>query len=136
MGAAHMSNVDTVKQMYGAFGKGDIPAIVDRMDENVAWDTQTSVPHVPWLAPRRGKTNVPAFFESLTPLHFTRFEPHTFFADGDKVFALIHIEVEANGKRYVCPNEGHLWRFGRDGRIVEYQHVTDTATHQRIAAGD
>ena len=45
------------------------------------------------LAPRRGRANIPGFFESLAPLHFTRFEPHTFFADGDKVFALIHIDL-------------------------------------------
>jgi uncharacterized protein len=131
-----MSNVDTVKQIYEAFGKGDIRAILDKLDENVAWDTQADVPGVPWLSPRRGKANIPAFFESLAPLHFTRFEPHTFFADSDKVFALIHIEADAKGKHYAIPNEGHLWKFGGDGRIVEYQHVTDTALHQRMANGE
>jgi hypothetical protein len=55
---------------YEAFGKGDISAILDKLDENVAWDTQADVPGVPWLSPRRGKANVPAFFESLAPLHF------------------------------------------------------------------
>ena len=52
------------------------------------------------------------------------------------MFALIHIEVDAHGRHYVIPNEGHLWKFSSDGRIVEYQHVTDTATHQRIAKGE
>ena len=33
-----MSNVDTVKQVYEAFCKGDISAIIDKLDENVAWD--------------------------------------------------------------------------------------------------
>ena len=131
-----MSNVATIKQIYEAFGKGDIAAIVDRLDENVAWDTLNDVPGVPWLAPRRGKANIPAFFESLAPLHFTRFEPHTFFADDDKVFVLIHIEADSKGKHYVIPNEGHLWKFGVDGKIVEYQHVTDTAMHQRISRGE
>jgi ketosteroid isomerase-like protein len=131
-----MSNVATIKQVYEAFGKGNIPAIVDRLDENVAWDTQSEAHGVPWLSPRRGKANIPAFFESLAPLHFTRFEPHTFFTDGDKVFVLIHMEVDSNGKHYVFPNEGHLWKFGGDGKIVEYQHVTDTALHQRIFRGE
>jgi ketosteroid isomerase-like protein len=122
-----MNHLDTVQQVYESFGKGDIPAIVDRLDENVAWDTQSEVPGVPWLLPRRGKANIPASFESLAPLHFTWFEPHTVLADGDKVFALIHLEIDSNGKHYTIPNEGHLWTFGDDGKIVEYQHITDTA---------
>ena len=77
-----MSNVDTVKDIYAAFGRGDIPAILDKLDDNVEWDVEVPTPGVPWLQPRRGKASVPAFFESLAPLTFTTFEPHTFFADG------------------------------------------------------
>ena len=28
-----MSNIDTVKQIYAAFGRGDIPAILEKLDE-------------------------------------------------------------------------------------------------------
>src|SRR5574341_887733 len=99
-----MSNIDTVKQMYKAFGRGDIPAILDKLDDNVEWDTETAPPGgVPWLEPRHGKANIPAFFESLAPLEFTRFEPHTFFETGDKVFALVAIEANNQGNHYVIP---------------------------------
>jgi ketosteroid isomerase-like protein len=119
-----MSDVDTVKQLYEAFGKGDIPAIIDRLDENVAWDAQTDVPSVPWRSPCRGKANIPAFFESLAPIRITRFEPHTFFADGDKVFVLIHVEAGSKGKHYIIPNEGHPLevRQRRQGRRVSAHH--------------
>jgi ketosteroid isomerase-like protein len=70
-----MDKVETIKQIYEAFGKGDIPTIIDKLDEDVAWDTQSNVPGVPWLGPRRGKANIPGFFESLAPLQFTHFEP-------------------------------------------------------------
>ena len=33
-----MNNINTVKQMYDAFGRGDIPAIIDKLDPNVEWD--------------------------------------------------------------------------------------------------
>lgn len=131
-----MSNVETVKQIYAAFGRGDIPAILDKLDEKVEWDTEIDVPGVPWLQPRRGRGNVPGFFESLAPLQFTHFEPHTFFEDGNKVFALVHIEATVKGKPYSIRNEGHYWTFGADGKVVSYQHVTDTATHQRMARGE
>lgn len=131
-----MSHVDTVKQLYAAFGRGDIPAILEQLDENVEWDTELDVPGVPWLLPRRGRANIAGFFESLAPLQFTRFEPHTFFHDGDKVFALVHVEATASGKRYAIRNEGHYWRFAPDGKVVSFQHVCDTATHVRMARGE
>ncbi|MGO4881749.1 MAG: nuclear transport factor 2 family protein [Bryobacteraceae bacterium] len=132
-----MSNIDTVKQIYQAFGRGDIPAIIDKLDLNVEWDLEVPTPGVPWLQPRRGRANVPAFFESLAPLSFQRFEPHTFFADGNKVFALIAIEAThvASGKQYKFSNEGHLWVFNDAAKVVKYQHVTDTALHTRAAKG-
>jgi len=130
-----MSNVDTVKEMYEAFGRGDIPAILEKLDENVEWDTEIADPGVPWMAPRHGKANIGGFFEALAPLEFTRFEPHTFFESGDKVFALIAIDANSKGKSYSIPNEGHLWQFNAAGKVVKYDHVTDTAVHWRMAHG-
>src|SRR5580698_9625443 len=74
----------------------------------------------------------PGLFASLAPLSFQRFEPHTFFEDGNKVFTLIAIEAThvASGKQYKFSNEGHLWFFNGAGKVVKYQHVTDTALHQ------
>ena len=35
-----MSNVDTVKEIYAAFGRGDIGAIIDKLDDQVEWDVE------------------------------------------------------------------------------------------------
>jgi ketosteroid isomerase-like protein len=133
-----MNNTDTVKQIYAAFGRGDIPAIIEKLDPNIEWDVEVPAPGVPWLQPRQGATNIPAFFESLAPLSFQSFEPHTFFEDGSKVFALIAMDVThiASGKPYRFSQEGHLWFFNGLGKVVRYQHVTDTALHQRMAKGE
>jgi ketosteroid isomerase-like protein len=132
-----MSNIDTVKQMYEAFGRGDIPAILDKLDDNVEWDTDYDAHSAaaPWLQPRRGRDNITGFFEDLAPMQITKFEPHTFGADGNKVVAVIDIEADAHGKHYVIPNEGHLWVFNDQGKVTKYQHLTDTALHWRIANG-
>jgi ketosteroid isomerase-like protein len=130
-----VSNADTVKEMYAAFGRGDVPTILSKLDDNVKWDTATVTPGVPWLAPRRGRDNIPGFFEALAPLEFTKFDPHTFFEDGDKVFAIVAIEAKRNGKTYTIPNEGHLWKFNAAGKVVKYDHLTDTLTHTKMAAG-
>jgi uncharacterized protein len=132
-----MGNLDTVKEIYEAFGRGDVPAIIEKLDDNVEWDTESTVDGVPWMQPRRGKANVPAFFESLAPLTITRFEPHTFFENDNKVFVLIALGAthNASGKQYLEPNEGHLWVFNGAGKVTKFQHVADTALHWRMANG-
>jgi ketosteroid isomerase-like protein len=130
-----MSNVDTVKQMYEAFGRGDIPAILDKLDDNVEWDTDYVDAAAPWLEPRRGRGNVAGFFEALVPLQFTKFEPRTMADDGNKVIAIIDIELDHKGKHYVIPNEGHYFVFNDQGKIVKFQHLVDTALSWRIANG-
>jgi len=102
----------------------------------VEWETTVSVSDVPWLQARRGKANVVGFFESLVPLKITRFEPHTIFDGGDKVFVLIKFEATARGKSYSFPNNGHLWQFNATGKVVKYDHVTDTAQMIRLAKGE
>jgi hypothetical protein len=56
----------------------------------------------------------------------------------EEVFALIAIDAThvASGKQYKFSNEGHLWFFNGAGKVIKYQHVTDTALHQRAAKGE
>ena len=66
----------------------------------------------------------------------TRFEPHTFFDGGDKVFVLITFDATAQDKNYSFPNNGHLWQGNAAGKVVKYDHVTDTAQMIRMAKGE
>ena len=131
-----MSNMGTVREIYEAFGRGDVPAILNKLDDNVEWETQNPVAGVPWLRSRRGKENIAAFFESLAPLKITRFEPHTFFESGDKIFVLIAFQAINREKNYSFPNNGHLWQFDSAGKVARYDHITDTAQMIRMAKGE
>jgi ketosteroid isomerase-like protein len=133
---SHVSNTATVKAIYEAFGRGDVATILDRLDDAVEWETAVPVSDVPWLQARRGKAGVAGFFASLAPLTITRFEPHTIFDGGDKVFVLIAFEAMAGGRHYSFPNEGHLWQFNADGKVARFDHVTDTAQMIRMARGE
>jgi uncharacterized protein len=130
-----VSNAATVHAIYEAFGRGDVATILDKLDDAVEWETTVPVSDVPWLQARRGKANIVGFFESLAPLKITRFEPHTIFDGGDQVFVLIAFEAMARGKSYSFPNNGHLWQFNAAGKVVKYDHVTDTAQMIRMANG-
>jgi uncharacterized protein len=39
------TGVEVVQEAYDAFGRGDIPAVLGLLDENVDWRTPESVPH-------------------------------------------------------------------------------------------
>ena len=80
-----MTPLETVQHMYAAFGRGDVPAILACLAEDVQWEYGERGPSpapVPWLQPRRGRDAVIGFFEALTALEFSRFVPHKLLADG------------------------------------------------------
>lgn len=125
-----------MRTIYEALGRGDVSAILDKPDDAVEWETQAPVPTVPWLQSRRGKANVVGLFEAVAQLRITRFEPHTIFDGGDRVFVLIAFEATNGGKNYSFPNNGHLWQFTSAGKVVQYDHITDTAQMIRMARAE
>jgi len=70
---------------------------------------------------------VPKFFESLSELEITRFEPLAFL-EGDGMVAVplrVELTVRATGRK-VRDLEVHLWTFGADGKVTRFRHVVDT----------
>ena len=65
-----MSNAEVVGEVYGAFGRGDVDAIVARLAEDVEWDHydhdhSAQEAGLPYLARRRGPDEVRGFFTAL-----------------------------------------------------------------------
>jgi ketosteroid isomerase-like protein len=77
-----VSNIPTVHDIYAAFARGDVPAILGRLAADVEWEYGPATPDVPWLQPRRGPAEVGRFFASLAAVEFRRFEPTAFFESG------------------------------------------------------
>jgi ketosteroid isomerase-like protein len=127
------SNTETVQAMYQAFGRGDVPAILACLREDVEWEHDAVDHGVPWLKPRRGPAEVGRFFADLAGVEISRFEPMSFLASADQVAAVIAIElaVKATG-RTVRDLELHLWTFDSSGRVSRFRHVVDT--HQHVLA--
>jgi ketosteroid isomerase-like protein len=131
-----MTNTETIQGMYAAFGRGDIPAILDCIAEEVDWCFDLPA-HVP------GAKAVPMFQHCTTPaevadryfrgvgetMDFHRFAPRSFFADGDDVVVILDLDYTARptGRRVVI-EEVHHFTFGAGGKIVRYRPFLDTAT--------
>lgn len=88
-----MSNSDVVRSAYESFKRGDIPAILDLLAEDVEWEYGVISTDVPWLQPYTGRDAVRQFFDSLTELEFQQLDPKTFLEAGDLVVALLDIRV-------------------------------------------
>lgn len=123
-----MSNIQTVQSIYAAFGRGDIPAILGHLADDVAWEYDKEATGVPWLVPRRGRAEVVKFFEALAAVDFEQFVPKTQIADGNLVVALndVAFTVKATGRRFVEEDEVHLWHFDERGKVKRFCHKTDT----------
>jgi hypothetical protein len=125
-----------VEAIYAAFGRGDIPTIIDALSENVEWEHDAADYGIPWLTPRQGRAEVAGFFEALRALDIRRFEPKRLLADGSMVIALIHVEivVRVTG-RAINDVELHLWTFDPQGKVARFRHVVDTHQHWLAARG-
>jgi uncharacterized protein len=126
-----MSNIQTVKGIYAAFGSGDIPTILSHLDDDIEWEYGMSNAGVPWLQSRCGRANVAKFFESLAALDFEKFQPKTFLETDNVVIALIDVSfvVKANGKKIAEEDEVHIWHFDSHGQVVRFCHKIDTYQH-------
>jgi ketosteroid isomerase-like protein len=121
-----MGNLETVRAIYDAFGRGDIPAILDQLAEDVAWDLDAPGYGIPIYEPGVGKEHVQRFFEALQDLEFLRFEPTNFLTGGNQVAVPINVQVEVKATGKVAEAlEIHLWTFGDDGKASRFFHAID-----------
>jgi uncharacterized protein len=133
-------NVTTITDLYAAFGRGDIPAIVDALAEDVRWehwdDNTAQREGVTHLQPRTGRDGVAEFFAVVGGITFNAFEVRGLAAGDGLVVADVLIDVTlATGGR-MRDEELHLWRFDADGRICGMRHYVDTAKHIAAERGE
>lgn len=127
-------NISTVQNIYAAFGKGDVPAILEHISEDCQWEYGGSANDVPYLQPRKGRSGAAEFLQIVgTQLQFKTFEVTTVVGTERLVVALCTIEftVARTGKTVREVDEVHLWHFDDRGRVAKFRHVADTLQHQR-----
>ncbi|HJQ68613.1 MAG TPA: nuclear transport factor 2 family protein [Blastocatellia bacterium] len=121
-------NLSLIKEVYAAFGRGDLPAILGVLTDDVEW-IHPRGDQIPWGGQRRGSEEVTGFFVALgQTIDVERFEPQRFHADGDAVivFGRERMRVKATGRSYEA-----AWAHEfiiRDGKIARFIEYTDTAS--------
>jgi uncharacterized protein len=129
-----ISNTATVNRIYEAFGKGDIPAIINELADDVRWeqwaDNSAQKAGVPWLVARKGKDGAVEFFKIVAGFTIQDFQVLSIMGNGNQVAAefIIEADVPATGGHY-RDEEMHLWTFNDQGKVIRLRHYTDTAKH-------
>jgi ketosteroid isomerase-like protein len=123
-----MSNlVETVKEIYGAFGRGDLAGIMAHIADDVRWESEGPA-EMGFTGIRNGKDEVPAFFAAIAQEHDDpKLAMADFVASGDSVacFGRYEATLKKTGRRVNSPI-AHLFQF-RDGKVVRYVGLSNTA---------
>ena len=129
-------NVGTVAAIYEAFGRGDVPAILDKLADDVQWEQGIRATDIPYYAAGVGKAHVVSFFETLgANLELTHFEPLAICDGGDIVAVPIRYAGRIIGGGQIgMEMECHVWRFDADGKVAAFNHVLDLAVQEKAFA--
>jgi uncharacterized protein len=121
-----MNHVESVQAIYDAFGRGDVPAILGYLADDVVWDEDAPSYGIPIYEPGVGKEHVKRFFEALQGLEYLRFEPTNWLSGGNQVAVPINAQVRVKATGKVAEAlEIHLWTFGDDGKVSRFFNCID-----------
>jgi hypothetical protein len=120
-------NLDVIRSLYGAFGRGDLDGVLAALDPEVSWRTP-GAPDLPTAGLRHGIPAVREFFGLLlTTFDIADFHPQDFLAAADKVVVLGTSREGPKGSgRLVDFRWVHVFTF-RNGKIVAFEEPADVS---------
>jgi ketosteroid isomerase-like protein len=120
-------NIDVINRIYEAFGKGNIPAVLELFDPAIEWIAADNSPLAD-RSPYRGLTAVREGVFLRIAAAFERMEIRVdeLLDAGDKVVMLGFYNGvrKANGRHFQA-QVAHVWTIAA-GKAVKFQQYTDT----------
>lgn len=116
-----------VQQAYSHFRKGDIPAMLELLSEDIEWELP-EIDNVSFSGKRRGKEAVREFFNILAAEQdVVQFTPMEFITQGDKVVVIGHEEWKTKeGGHQFKTDWVHIYTV-RNGKFTSFREFLDTA---------
>lgn len=123
-------NLDTIKGVYEAFAKGDVPGVLGILDSGIEW---TEAEGFPYGGTYNGHTAVleNVFMRLGTEWESFSVVPHEFIDGGDTIVALGKYSGKyiATGRSFQA-EFAHVWKM-RDGKAVRFIQYVDTHLVQK-----
>jgi ketosteroid isomerase-like protein len=124
-----MDNVDLLKNLYRAFGRGDIPSVLGAMSPDIHWYQAEGNPYRPsgeaWVGPDAVLNNL--FMRLGAEWDEFAVHPKSFHDAGDSVI----VEARYSGtykatRKSMDTQVCHIWDV-EDGKLTRFQQYVDTA---------
>jgi ketosteroid isomerase-like protein len=126
-------NVALVQGMYDAFGRGDVPAVLGAMDDNIEWYEAEGLPYGGlYNSPQAVAENV--FGRVIEDVEGFTVTPEEFFTGGDEVVVIARYTGTgaATGKSLDVPVVHAL--TVRDGKVARFRQFMDTVKFNEVLA--
>jgi hypothetical protein len=124
------SNQAIIENAYAAFARGDIPTVLQVLDENILW-------HVPGRGPLsrdyRGHEEVLGFFQRFMELSEGTFRiaVDDVLAKGDRVIVMVTESAQRRGRTWSSP-QVHAWTVKNGRATVFWQFQGDQQTEDEF----
>jgi len=124
------ANRELIERAYSAFAKGDIPAVLQVLDEEILW-------HVPGRGPLsrdyRGHQEVLGFFQHFTTLSggTFRIQVDDVLSNDERVIVLVTESAERNGRKWSSP-QVHAWTVNDGKASTFWQYQGDQQTEDEF----
>jgi uncharacterized protein len=124
-----MSNVDTARSAYEAFGKGDMGTLQEGFDENAVWITSDELPLGGEV---RGRDQIMSNFAQI-PNYWSEFrvEPEEFI-DADSYVIVRGTQHAANDKGSMDAPFVHVLKYNDEGKVERGEFFTDSAKAAKL----
>jgi ketosteroid isomerase-like protein len=125
-----MSNLDSARAAYDAFGKGDLATVQDGFAEDAVWVTSDELPLGGTV---EGRDTIMGNFAQI-PNYWSSFsvEPEEFIDAGDYVIVR-GTQRAANDKGSFEARFVHVMKY-EDGKVVRGEFFTDSAKAAKLLA--
>jgi len=130
------ANIKTITQVYEAFGRGDIAAILEAVTDDVDWAAEAASSAAPWYGVRHGRDAVAVFFSDFgSTMEVEEFTPVSFAANDTDVLTVVRFRARSRSTGKTAEmNLHHYFKF-RDGRIAYYRGSEDSAQTETVLQG-
>jgi uncharacterized protein len=125
--AVASSDVQTLKDAYEAFNRGDVPAVLAAMDPDINWH-EPGGGHAP-SGTFHGSQTVGNEVFSAVPQNFEEFSAqpdHFFEAFDDHVVVVGQFRAKPKGGGDMTAAFAHVWQM-RDGKATHFHNYVDAA---------
>jgi ketosteroid isomerase-like protein len=126
-----VKNSANVATIYEAFGRGDVPFIIEQLDKNVLWEVMGAKPNA-IAGTYSGASNVPSFFSALANNYQLENFQVEYILDADDDTVIAKGYHEGSGRVSGKPLKTHWameWKFNDDGKVIEYRNMYDTQAY-------